>query len=123
MTEYIKLEDAINKFIEGGQTLTKDQIIYLLNRIPKADRKFCFKEVYDYLSEISLFMGRYDALHGDEHFMYGVNTAMEVIANNAGVLDEYAETWAQNMIDSEERALVRAAEREHALVVKESENK
>lgn len=32
----------------------------------------------------SLFRGRFDAKNGNIHYMYGINTVMEFIANEAG---------------------------------------
>ena len=61
------------------------------------------KIVLNKLKECSLLCGNYDAKHGDEHFMYGISTVMEVIANYAGD-DEFESMFLKNMFDSEERA-------------------
>lgn len=37
MARLIYLEDAVETFINGPSKLTKDEVIYLLNRIPGAD--------------------------------------------------------------------------------------
>lgn len=37
MARVIYLEDAVETFINGPSKLTKDEIIYLLNRIPSID--------------------------------------------------------------------------------------
>ena len=37
MARVIYLEDAVETFINGPSKLTKDEVIYLLNRIPGAD--------------------------------------------------------------------------------------
>lgn len=40
-----------------------------------------------------MFQGYYDANHGNLHFMVGIETVMEVIANRA-YDEQYAETFA-----------------------------
>ena len=64
------------------------------------------KIVYDKLMEIPLFRGVYDAKHGNEHFMYGISTVMECIANlvSEELYDEYNATFHRNMCESEDRA-------------------
>lgn len=49
------------------------------------DRKLkkAYKLVFDDLSKIGLFMGKYDAIHGKETFMLGIGTIMEYIASSA----------------------------------------
>ena len=37
MARVIYLEDAVETFINGPSKLNKDEVIYLLNRIPSAD--------------------------------------------------------------------------------------
>lgn len=58
--------------------------------------------VLDKLKEIDLFCGKYDAKNGGEHYMYGISTVMEVIANYAGD-EEFEDMFLKNMIDSEEK--------------------
>lgn len=70
--------------------------------------------VYAELSELNLLMGSHDALHGNEHFMYGLNTVMEIIASNAGKYDEYDAIWSHNMIESEKRALANSIKLQYA---------
>ena len=38
---YVEKEALINKFIEAGACLSKDQIIYLINRLPTTDIVTC----------------------------------------------------------------------------------
>lgn len=57
--------------------------------------------VLDKLKECDLFYGRYDAKHGNEHFMYGVSTVMEAIAHYAGD-DGFEEEFLIHMQESED---------------------
>lgn len=59
-----------------------------------------FKMVLNKLKECNLFCGKYDAKNGNENFMYGVSTVMEVIAHYAED-EEFKHTFLENMIDSE----------------------
>lgn len=63
-----------------------------------------YKLVFDDLCQVGLFVGRYDAIHGDDHFMYGVNTVMEFIAHGVSdeCLDEFSDRFAANMLKSQE---------------------
>ena len=62
-----------------------------------------YKLVLKDLSDISLFRGVYDAVHGDEHFMYGIQTVMETVAFVANDL-EFIDTFIDNMTYSQEEA-------------------
>ena len=52
-----------------------------------------------------MFIGRYDAKHGSEKFMYGVSTVMEYLAYR--VFDEYGDAFSDefvsNMVESEKK--------------------
>lgn len=48
-----------------------------------------------------MFVGTYDALHGDKHFMYGVNMVMEYLAFEAGVYENFSTLFLDNMGKSE----------------------
>lgn len=67
--------------------------------------KLIIKELIKEMSDCGLFVGKYDAKHGNKHFMYGVNTVMEYLAycvsDEYG--DEFSKTFSQNMIDSENK--------------------
>lgn len=69
------------------------------------DKRKAFEIVYNELIKNPLLQGNYDAKHGNEHFMYGICTVMEVIANNISEekYDEYSTLWVNNMAKSEER--------------------
>jgi len=62
-----------------------------------------WKAVLEELKEIQLFRGIYDAKNGNEHYMYGISTVMEVIANKAND-EEFENEFLHNMELSEERA-------------------
>ena len=67
----------------------------------KRIRKKAFKTVLKTLSHVSLFRGVYDAEHGDEKFMYGIQTVMEMIAWYADDRN-YADMFTRNMLGSEQ---------------------
>ena len=62
--------------------------------------KEAFQIVLNKLKECNMFSGIYDAKNGNEHFMYGLATVMEVIAYYAGD-EEHADIFLRNMIESE----------------------
>lgn len=57
-------------------------------------------------SGCGLFVGRYDAMNGDEHFMYGISTVMEYIAHQVSEEDGYnfSEMFNNNLIESKKKA-------------------
>lgn len=65
-----------------------------------------FQEVYEFFTKkpTGYFAGTYDALHANRHFINGVWSVMEVIADMAGKLEEFAEIWSKNTAKSEEKA-------------------
>lgn len=69
-------------------------------------KREAFEIVYNELIKNPMFKGTYDAKHGDEHFMYGICTVMEVIANNISEekYDEYSTLWVDNMLKSENKS-------------------
>lgn len=77
----------------------------------KRQRKKAFKTVLKSLSGIPLFRGMYDAEHGNDIFMYGIETVMEMVADGAGCLEKYEDMFWGNMQTSEEYA--RLKEQEH----------
>lgn len=68
-------------------------------------KKEAFEIVFDELTRISLFMGKYDAKHGDENLMYGISTVMEYIANQIDekVCRDFEDEFVKNMIKSENK--------------------
>ena len=63
------------------------------------------KAIIDKLQENKLFTGIYDAENGNDDFMYGILTVLEVVAKLQS--EEYANEvqakFLKNMSDSEER--------------------
>ena len=56
--------------------------------------KKAYQMVFSDLRENRMFQGYYDAINGNPHFMNGIETVMEVIANRA-----YDEQYAENFAD------------------------
>lgn len=56
--------------------------------------KKAYQMVFNDLRDNRMFQGYYDAINGNPHFMTGVETVMEVIANRA-----YDEQYAENFAD------------------------
>lgn len=56
-------------------------------------------------SGCGLVVGKYDAEHGSEKYMYGVNTVMEWIAYRVSdeVGDAFSDMFTKNMLESEEK--------------------
>lgn len=74
--------------------------------------KEAYEIVYKELSKCGLLIGRYDAKNGSETFMNGVATVMEAIANGADpdnqtFLEQYENTFANNIKESIDKAKVR----------------
>lgn len=59
--------------------------------------------------DVGLFLGRFDARNGDDHFMHGVCTVMEFLAYsvNDAEGDAFCEIWGENF----QRSLDKAKER------------
>lgn len=67
---------------------------------PESIKRDAYRVVYeDILAHApSMFMGRYDAINGNRHFMYGVETVMEYIAYN--VSEHTADTFSNMFLDN-----------------------
>ena len=62
--------------------------------------KKAYQMVFDDLCECRMFQGHYDAFNGNEHFMRGIETVMEVIAqrgHNAEFAEQFAGVFASNV--------------------------
>lgn len=70
------------------------------------NKKEAFEIVFDNLTKVDLFMGKYDAEYGSENLMYGISTVMEYIAYNIGeeVYQSFENEFIKNMIKSENKA-------------------
>lgn len=70
-------------------------------------KRNAYKIVYkDLIKQEGLYIGKYDAKHGRENFMYGVSFVMESIAYGISkdVGDEYFDLFLNNLIASEDEA-------------------
>lgn len=67
--------------------------------------KFVLSNILKELCKCDLFVGKYDATHGSEHFMHGIGTVMEslayMVSEETG--DKFSELFTANLIASEER--------------------
>lgn len=74
--------------------------------MPKLTKARAFKIVYDELSKVDMFMGKFDAKNGNDKFMSGVQTVMEAIAY--GVSEDmqcaYTDIFLANWLNSKEKA-------------------
>ena len=72
-------------------------------KISKAD---AYKIVYNDLINISLFIGKYDAVNGSSTFMHGISTVMEYIAEGASPAEHerFNEMFLNNLVKSERKA-------------------
>lgn len=57
------------------------------------DLKKAYQMVFNDLHECPMFQGHYDAANGNPHFMYGIETVMEVIACR-GYGDDFVEDFS-----------------------------
>lgn len=64
--------------------------------------KSTLKDIFDKI-DVGILKGHYDAKYGDEHFMYGILTAMSffayLVSEDFG--NEFDENFAKNMLDCE----------------------
>ena len=67
--------------------------------------KQAYQMVFNALHKNRMFLGHYDAINGNPHFMHGIETVMEVIAYRA-YDDDFAEKvfneFCDNMLRSRE---------------------
>lgn len=62
--------------------------------------KKAYQAVFADLRECPMFQGHYDAFNGNEHYMHGIETVMEVIAqrgHNAEFAEKFSEAFAFNV--------------------------
>lgn len=52
--------------------------------------------------DVSLFLGRFDAVNGNKNYMHGICTVMEFIANNVSEKDyeDFEKIWWENFSNS-----------------------
>ena len=63
------------------------------------DLKQAYQMVFNDLRECRMFQGHYDAINGNSHFMSGIETVIEVIANHA-YDDDFAEKFSNEFCDN-----------------------
>ena len=118
----LKDEDAIRVEWELGETCedckwdgscgcSDNQRMCLCEALSMAEPVNPYKVVFDELMNVTVFRGDYAAVNGNKHFMYGVLTVMEFIAERAGEGDAFSDLFIQNMIMAEEIAEEIAKER------------
>lgn len=61
--------------------------------------KKAYQMVFNDLHECRMFQGHYDAINGNSHFMFGIETVMEVIAYRA-YDDDFAEEFSNEFTDN-----------------------
>ena len=78
----------------------------MTERVIKNVKEEAFLYVLNELKKCELFVGKYDAKNGNEHFMNGVACVMESIAYRAGedIGDEFSMEFTRNLIASEDLA-------------------
>ena len=76
----------------------------MAERVIKNVKEEMFLYVLNELKKCDLFVGKYDAKNGNEHFMNGVACVMESIAYRAGedIGDEFSDEFTRNLIASED---------------------
>lgn len=68
----IYLEEAIERFSESGSSLSKDQIIYMLNRMPYMEIVRCGDCEHKYMKDMSAYCpNRVGALNAWDFCSYG----------------------------------------------------
>ena len=101
----------ISEMVVKGETFTTavEFAKIILRNAPTVNS---WKEVYDELIKNEMLCGKYDARTSvAEHFINGVWTVMEYIAERAGCHDEFDEMFVQNLKESEDRAERRMLEK------------
>ena len=59
------------------------------------DLKQAYKMVFNDLRKDQMFQGNYDTINGNLHFMYGIETVMEAIAQR-GYDDDFADNFSRD---------------------------
>lgn len=60
--------------------------------------------IFDELIKCHMFRMEYDAKNGNEHYMYGIATVMDFVADKAGREDEYTRIFNDGLNKSYEKA-------------------
>lgn len=62
--------------------------------------KDAYQMVFNGLYQCPMFQGHYDAFNGNEHYMRGIETVMEAIAqrsHNEGLVEHFSNVFALNV--------------------------
>lgn len=75
-----------------------------MRKLTKREKE-TLSNIFNELCKCELFIGKYDAKHGNEHFMYGISTVMECLANMISneMYDAFNDMFTKNMIESEKK--------------------
>ena len=70
------------------------------------EKEKAFKIVYEELKKVPMFMGKFDAINGNENFMFGVCAVMEYITSqvNEPTYEEFSIAWVTNIFQSYDNA-------------------
>lgn len=111
MIDLINREAVIKALVFSDDTsdMTCGQMAKVLDVInavpsPQSKRVNVWSLVFDELIKQPMFRMEYDAKHGSEHFMYGIATVMEYIAEKADRYDEYERIFNDGLNKSYEKA-------------------
>lgn len=68
------------------------------------DLKDAYQMVFDDLHNCPMFQGKYDTVNGNRHFMYGIETVMEAIAER-GYDNDFADTFSRDFTKNMVRSI------------------
>ena len=68
------------------------------------DLKQAYKMVFNDLLNYPMFRGNYDTVNGNRHFMYGIETVMEAIAEH-GYDDDFADNFSRDFTKNMVRSI------------------
>ena len=99
--------------IESEKGMSSDVVVFAkeIDKLAKKepmDLQTAYKMVFEDMTRedgCSLFRGRYDARHGNEHYMYGISAVLENIAIHVSdeVYEKFSDDFIHNMIESEQQ--------------------
>lgn len=95
----MRLIDADALFIDGSffnDELDRAERFYSEEQIKNAPTVNPYQIALEDLTQVPMFTGKYDAKNGNKHFMFGILTVLEYIADKAGN-EEYSELFIDNM--------------------------
>lgn len=104
--ESIKIMEHSLKVDNGIYTNKEKEALQTLLKHTKDNNVEWKKNLLQDLCKINLFKGKYDALNGNEHYMYGINSVMEHIAYSISDSEgyRYNEMFYENLLNSQKKA-------------------